>query len=75
MIQNYTLWFVGEKAEDCSHCIKDEISMWEKELKKVNQCPQRQDSLVDQMYDLHYIANKFGLYDAADYIKRRFMEK
>jgi len=65
-----------DRAEDCSHCIKDElISMWKEQLKKVKQCPQRQDSLVEQMYDLHAIANKFGLYDAADSIKRRFMEK
>jgi len=64
------------RAEDCSQCVKNEsISMWKEQLKKVEQFPQRQDSLVEQMYDLHAIANKFGLYDAADSIKRRFMEK
>lgn len=47
---------------------------WEIELEKVNQCTQRQDSITDQMIDLHYIANKFGFYDAADYIKRVFIE-
>jgi len=79
--QNYnaklqTMTCGWDNAEDCSHCIKNEsISMWKKELKKVEQCPQRQDSLVEQMYDLYAIANKFGLYDAADSIKRRFMEK
>jgi len=51
------------------------MSNWKEQLKKVEQCPQRQDSLIDQMQDLHYIANKFGFYDAADSIKRRFMEK
>lgn len=39
------------------------------ELDKVLQCPQRQDSLIDQLADLRIIANKFGLYDAADYLK------
>jgi len=79
--QNYntelqTMTCGWEEAEDCSHCIKEElISMWKKELNKVKQCPQRQDAIVDQMIDLHYIANKFGFYDAADYIKRVFIEK
>jgi len=45
------------------------LSPWKKELKKVNQCPQRQDSLQDQLRDLAIIANKFGLYDANDYLK------
>ena len=72
----YTMVCGWEKAEDCSHCAKDElIPMWKEELKKVEQCPQRQDSITDQMIDLHYIANKFGFYDAADYIRRKFMEK
>lgn len=45
---------------------------WENELKKLSQYPQRQDSLYDQLTDLIKIANKFGLYDAADYlIKQR----
>jgi len=30
--------------------------------------PQRQDSLVDQLSDLIAVANRLGLYDAADYI-------
>jgi hypothetical protein len=41
---------------------------WKAELKKVNQCPQRQDSTVEQLMDLIKIANKFGFYDACDYI-------
>ena len=49
---------------------------WKTELKKVDQenCPQRQDSLFDQMYDLYSIANKFGFYDAADYIRETFVK-
>lgn len=45
------------------------MSTWKEELEKVIQCPQRQDSLEDQIKDLIYIANKFGFYDASDYLK------
>lgn len=47
---------------------------WKEELSKVDHanCPQRQDSLTDQMIDLYQIANKFGFYDAADYIRNTF---
>jgi len=48
---------------------------WESEIKKLNQCPQRQDSLTEQMKDLHTVAIKLGCYDAADYLKREFVEK
>jgi hypothetical protein len=47
--------------------------MWETELRKIEQCNQRQDSLKSQMVDLIEIANKFGFYDAADYIEKEFM--
>jgi len=33
--------------------------------------PQHQGSLVEQLKELYYIANKEGLYDAADYIEAR----
>jgi hypothetical protein len=48
---------------------------WRTELRKINQknCPQRQDSLFDQMRDLHTIANTFGFNDAADYIRNKFL--
>ncbi len=42
---------------------------WKEELEKVEQCPQRQDSTTDQLVDLYVIANRFGLYDAADFLK------
>lgn len=38
-------------------------------LKLIPQLPQRQDSTVDQLRDLWAVANKLGLYDAADTIK------
>lgn len=44
------------------------IAMWMDEIGKVEQCPQRQDSLVYQLSDLVHIANKFGFYDAADFL-------
>ncbi len=49
------------------------ISRQLQELIKVNQLPQRQDSIADQMHDLYFIANKFGLYDCADYIRDKFL--
>ena len=33
---------------------------------------QRQDSVTDQLRDLHQLAILHGMYDAADWIKRRF---
>lgn len=50
-------------------------SLWKEQLELVKWCPQRQDSLTDQMCDLHLIANKFGFYDATDFIKKTFIEK
>jgi hypothetical protein len=32
------------------------------------QRPQRQDSLVDQLTDLHRVAARLGMYDAADWL-------
>jgi hypothetical protein len=46
-----------------------ENSIWYQELKKIQQCPQAQDSLQDQLLRLRIIANRFGLYDAADYLR------
>jgi hypothetical protein len=38
-------------------------------LDKIEQQPQSQESLVNQLLKLTLIANKFGLYDASDFIK------
>lgn len=60
--------------EKFTKIIKEDMeTMWEKELKKIDKLPQRQDSLVEQMIDLYRISNKFGFYDAADYIRENFM--
>jgi len=61
------------KNKSCGCCVEKEVT-WKEELNKVEQCPQRQDSMTDQMIDLYYIANKFGFYDAADYIKQTFKD-
>lgn len=45
------------------------MAKWEKEVKKMEQCPQRQDSMNEQLKDLIGVANKLGFYDAADYLK------
>lgn len=38
-------------------------------IKQIPQQPQRQDSTDAQLADLHAVANRLGLYDAADIIK------
>jgi len=43
-----------------AHLIPPAPVMWRQELKKVKQCPQRQDSTVEQLKDLKIIAGKFG---------------
>lgn len=35
---------------------------------QIPQQPQRQDSLRDQLRDLHMVATRLGMYDAADFI-------
>lgn len=42
---------------------------WLREFTKINQCPQRTDSLENQLNDLIQIAEKFGLYYASNFLK------
>jgi len=51
------------------------MTNWKEQVKKINDCPQRQDSTSDQMRDLYVVAQKLGFYDAADFIKSTFIEK
>jgi hypothetical protein len=37
--------------------------------------PQRQDSLLDQLRDLHVVAAYLGCYDAADWLWKRIREE
>jgi len=41
------------------------------DFEKIPELPQRQDSLVDQLEDLIAVANRLGMYDAADWVKTR----
>ena len=38
-------------------------------LKDLQQLPQRQDSVHDQLLDLIAVANRLGMYDAADLLR------
>lgn len=40
------------------------------DLYKIQRLPQRQDSVAEQLVDLQMIANKMGMYDAADVISQ-----
>jgi hypothetical protein len=45
------------------------MTNWKEEMEKVKQCPQRQDTTLDQLIDLYGVATKLGFYDAGDVIK------
>jgi hypothetical protein len=42
---------------------------WLREFIKINQCPQREDALENQLNDLSLVAEKLGMYYAAHFIK------
>ena len=44
------------------------------DLKDLPKLPQRQDSLAAQLTDLRDVANRLGLYDAADALRQTFGE-
>lgn len=39
------------------------------------QQPQRQDSLTDQLRDLHRVAARLGMYDAADWLWKEAIDR
>lgn len=43
-------------------------SVWFNELKKIKQCDKSTEDIKPQLAKLRVIANKFGFYDAADYL-------
>jgi hypothetical protein len=78
-------WFIREDYKgteddwiDAKHSnlgvILFNMSHWIYEFDHVPNLPQRQDSVVEQMFDLYKVANKLGYYDAADYIREVFIE-
>ncbi len=48
---------------------------WLREFIKINQCPQREDALENQIKDLCLVAEKFGMYYASHFIKNYFKFK
>lgn len=42
-------------------------------LRAIPQMTQRQDSETDQLRDLVAVANRLGMYDAADYLKAKVL--
>lgn len=40
----------------------------------ISQQPQRQDSLTEQLSDLHAVATRLGMYDAADFITQQLSQ-
>lgn len=47
----------------------DNMPNRKKEIDKIEQCVQSQESLNDQLNILYFVANKLGLYDAAYYVR------
>ena len=41
------------------------------DLQQLPKLAQRQDSLTDQLNDLHRVANRLGMYDAADWLRQQ----
>jgi hypothetical protein len=58
--RNMPVEFVNKQT--CGFCVEPKNEVKEK-------LPQRQDSLAEQLRDLRLVANKLGMYDAADYIR------
>lgn len=40
----------------------------------IAQRPQRQDDVLTQLNDLHWVATRLGMYDAADWLRNRMQE-
>jgi|WetSurMetagenome_2_1015567.scaffolds.fasta_scaffold03390_3 hypothetical protein len=47
---------------------------WREFVKTMPNFPQRQDSTVEQLKDVYNIANKFGFYDAINFLKNHIKE-
>jgi len=48
---------------------------WLREFIKINQCPQREDALENQLNDLSLVAEKLGLVYASHFIKNYYKFK
>lgn len=67
----------GNPCLDCGRqvsLLKPQVKEQPKGRVDIEQLPQRQDSLTEQLRDLRLVANKLGMYDAADYIKETTLQ-
>ena len=48
---------------------------WLREFIKINQCPQREDALENQLKDLCLVADRLGLVYASEFIKNYYKFK
>lgn len=54
---------------------KSSSDYWLREFIKINQCPQREDALENQLEDLCMVAEKLGLIYASHFIKNYYKYK
>lgn len=54
---------------------KSSSDYWLREYIKINQCPQREDALENQLEDLCMVAEKLGLVYASHFIKNYYKYK
>lgn len=52
-----------------------QIQSWIDSLDGIKPRPQTQEALNDQFKKLQILANRFGLYDAADYIRYNILKE
>lgn len=62
------------KAIHDSECVS-KSDYWLLEFAKINQCPQREDALENQLSDLGLVAEKLGLVHASHFIKNYYKFK
>lgn len=62
------------KAIRDSKCVS-KSDYWLREFVKINQCPQREDALENQLNDLSLVAEKLGLVYASHFIKNYYKFK
>ncbi|MGV7104937.1 hypothetical protein [Flavobacterium sp. U410] len=55
------------------HCSNSDY--WLREFIKINQCPQREDALENQLNDLCLVAEKLGMFYASHFIKNYYKFK
>ncbi|MCA1066072.1 hypothetical protein QTG56_25720 (plasmid) [Rossellomorea sp. AcN35-11] len=62
-------WLMEQVIEIANTEAVQKGANWKEEMKKVKDCPQRQDAALDQLIDLYWVSTKLGFYDAGDVIQ------